>query len=167
MAFVPFKTPSSRKRPAPACPAFCDNVEDEENGREGDVPTGGVSGGCSGRVVFFLEDPTTKLRRLTRLGVRYAEDGCFRQAIGAFTEALVVFPSEGVLWEMRAQAHVQLGETFEAVQVRVALSCLRLRCVCYYQIIKRFNLLSELYPREETGCAQSWTCCFVSHGLCR
>ncbi len=68
------------------------------------------------RPLLLLEDVTAKVRRLRQLGCRYADDGHFRRAVGAFAEALQFDPANATLLEMQAQAHMELCEFFEAVQ---------------------------------------------------
>ena len=72
------------------------------------------------RSLLLLEDVDAKVRRLRRQGIAFAEDGFFRRAVGAFAEALQVRPDDGPVLEMKAQAHLELGEFFDAVQAATA-----------------------------------------------
>jgi hypothetical protein len=67
------------------------------------------------RQVFTLEDAGAKSQRLEAEGVAQAEQGHFRQAIGAWDEALQYTASRAVLHELKGQAHLELGEWFPAV----------------------------------------------------
>lgn len=62
-----------------------------------------------------LEDAAARSARLKQEGVRLAEEGKFWQAIARWEEALSARPEDARLWEMKAQALVQLHEWEGAV----------------------------------------------------
>ena len=72
------------------------------------------------RVVYgqmmTLEDAASKAARLTREGTAFAQGGSFRQATGKWNEALECTPGDWKLYELKAQAALELGEFFPAIQ---------------------------------------------------
>ncbi|XP_071811305.1 tetratricopeptide repeat protein 33-like isoform X2 [Apostichopus japonicus] len=68
------------------------------------------------RKIFILEDCVTKSERLVKEGVILAEAERYWEAIKKWDEALQLTPGKSSIYEMKAQALMELSEVFPAVQ---------------------------------------------------
>lgn len=101
-----------RQRPLVTPAAFASGSAGDhaDDGRSGDAQGDGDSDGD--------EQEAAAADRLAVSAVSLAEAGQFQDALAEWRKALLVQPSRGAWWEMRAQCESELGMRFEAVQVR-------------------------------------------------
>eukprot|EP00039_Didymoeca_costata_P012687 m.183886 g.183886 ORF g.183886 m.183886 type:complete len:224 (-) comp15550_c0_seq12:2086-2757(-) len=104
-------TVSFQKVKAPIAAAFGSDSEDNEDVEEVQGPSRYVFG-----ELLSVENAIAKAARLKNEGIVHAERGRFREAIGLFTQALECAPDDHISFELKAQALLECGENFQAVQ---------------------------------------------------